>query len=101
MFPNDFTGNIFFINGERGIRTLGTFESYNGLAICRFRPLSHLSNSMHLLKLVYHVNATKSMYFLQKYIGNYVFHISNKQKVDLKVANDIVDANIEKFFFSM
>jgi hypothetical protein len=30
--------------GERGIRTLGTKKtSYNGLAISRFRPLSHLS----------------------------------------------------------
>lgn len=29
--------------GERGIRTLGTNNSYNGLAIRRFRPLSHLS----------------------------------------------------------
>jgi hypothetical protein len=30
--------------GERGIRTLGTKNLYNGLAISRFRPLSHLSN---------------------------------------------------------
>lgn len=30
-------------NGERGIRTLGTKKLYNGLAISRFRPLSHLS----------------------------------------------------------
>lgn len=29
--------------GERGIRTLGTNNSYNGLAIRRFSPLSHLS----------------------------------------------------------
>ncbi|KAJ6814484.1 photosystem II protein K [Iris pallida] len=31
-------------SGERGIRTLGTNNSYNGLAICRFSPLSHLSH---------------------------------------------------------
>ncbi|YP_398843.1 hypothetical protein NitoCp007 (chloroplast) [Nicotiana tomentosiformis] len=31
------------INGKRGIRTLGTINSYNGLAIRRFSPLSHLS----------------------------------------------------------
>ena len=30
--------------GERGIRTLGTNRSYNGLAICRFCPLGHLSD---------------------------------------------------------
>ena len=30
-------------SGARGIRTLGTNNSYNGLAICRFSPLSHLS----------------------------------------------------------
>ncbi len=30
-------------SGERGIRTLGTNNSYNGLAIRRFSPLSHLS----------------------------------------------------------
>lgn len=29
--------------GKRGIRTLGTNNLYNGLAIRRFRPLSHLS----------------------------------------------------------
>lgn len=29
--------------GKRGIRTLGTINSYNGLAIQRFSPLSHLS----------------------------------------------------------
>ncbi|KAJ4825618.1 hypothetical protein Tsubulata_039190 [Turnera subulata] len=29
--------------GKRGIRTLGTKNSYNGLAIRRFSPLSHLS----------------------------------------------------------
>ena len=29
--------------GKRGIRTLGTNNSYNGLAIRRFSPLSHLS----------------------------------------------------------
>lgn len=30
-------------NGKRGIRTLGTNNSYTGLAIRRFNPLSHLS----------------------------------------------------------
>lgn len=29
--------------GKRGIRTLGTKKLYNGLAIRRFSPLSHLS----------------------------------------------------------
>ena len=29
--------------GKRGIRTLGTNNSYSRLAICRFKPLSHLS----------------------------------------------------------
>lgn len=29
--------------GKRGIRTLGTDNPYNGLAIRRFSPLSHLS----------------------------------------------------------
>lgn len=34
--------------GERGIRTLGTYDLYNGLAIRRFRPLGHLSKQLGL-----------------------------------------------------
>lgn len=34
--------------GERGIRTLGTYGLYNGLAIRRFRPLGHLSKQLGL-----------------------------------------------------
>ena len=42
--------NFLFVNemnkvGEEEIRTLGTIDSYTGLAIRRFRPLSHLSYS--------------------------------------------------------
>lgn len=35
--------------GEEEIRTLGMIKSYIGLAIRRFRPLSHLSNYIHCI----------------------------------------------------
>jgi hypothetical protein len=41
---NLYLQGFFAIGGERGIRTPGTpFQAYNGLAIRRFQPLSHLS----------------------------------------------------------
>ena len=42
----DAKNSKYFNLGERGIRTLGTNRSYNGLAIRRFRPLGHLSNQV-------------------------------------------------------
>ena len=44
-------------NGKRGIRTLGTKKSYNGLAIRRFSPLSHLP---HLKRIITMLHYTKS-----------------------------------------
>lgn len=34
--------------GERGIRTLGTYDLYDGLAIRRFKPLGHLSKQLKI-----------------------------------------------------
>jgi hypothetical protein len=52
-------------NGKRGIRTLGTNNSYNGLAIRRFSPLSHLSQlKKRIIILHYTWNKDwKNLYF--------------------------------------
>lgn len=55
------------VNGKRGIRTLGTKTSYNGLAIRRFSPLSHLSQ---LKKDNYYVTLHKKegdTFFISQY----------------------------------
>ena len=47
-------------NGKRGIRTLGTKKSYNGLAIRRFSPLSHLSpNWKRIITMIHSIKNRK------------------------------------------
>lgn len=65
-------------SGKRGIRTLGTKKLYNGLAIRRFSPLSHLS-TFHVPKrkvsVIWYrqeITVATPPFFLSKVYKNYI-----------------------------
>ena len=53
-FEREIKYQVINKNGKRGIRTLGTNNSYNGLAIRRFSPLSHLSQLKKIIIMLHY-----------------------------------------------
>ena len=67
-------------SGERGIRTPGTHYRYNRLAICHFRPLSHLSE-------------LKSLSILRRLSNDSPFCAWGVQKIHVRAVS-VTDARI-------
>lgn len=86
-------------NGKRGIRTLGTNSSYNGLAIRRFSPLSHLSQLKKVIITMLHYTWSKdwkkSFFLFLYYINMYNFYQQFHLDIS-KGSKDPIDKSKEK-----
>lgn len=90
-FEREIKYQVINKNGKRGIRTLGTNNSYSGLAIRRFSPLSHLSQLKKII-IMLHYTWNKDWKKLSFSVFIYIIYLQLLLAIPFRSSKDSKDS---------